>query len=86
MGEIADAMLEGLFDEETGELIDGDAPGYPRRMSDAQHDRHPTAAKKPKRTIKCPGCMRHFATPRALRHHLKSVRAKCKAKPEKTNG
>jgi hypothetical protein len=34
MGEIAEAMLEGLLDEETGELIDGDAPGYPRRMSE----------------------------------------------------
>lgn len=35
MGEIAEMMLEGLLDEETGELIDGDAPGYPRRMSEA---------------------------------------------------
>jgi hypothetical protein len=34
MGEIAEAILEGLLDEETGELIDGTAPGYPRRMSD----------------------------------------------------
>ena len=33
MGEIAEMMLEGLLDEETGELIDGEAPGYPRRMS-----------------------------------------------------
>ena len=34
MGEIAEMMLEGLLDEETGELIDGEAPGYPRRMSE----------------------------------------------------
>ena len=30
MGEYADMMIEGLLDEETGELIDGTAPGYPR--------------------------------------------------------
>lgn len=27
MGEIADMMLEGFMDEETGEIIDGDSPG-----------------------------------------------------------
>jgi hypothetical protein len=42
MGEIAEAMLSGLLDEETGELIDGEAPGYPRRMSDGcHHQAHP---------------------------------------------
>lgn len=30
MGEVADMILEGLLDSETGELIDGDAPGYSR--------------------------------------------------------
>ena len=34
MGEIADMMLDGFLDEETGEYIDGDSPGFPRRMSD----------------------------------------------------
>lgn len=34
MGEIAEMMLEGFLDEETGEVIDGTAPGFPRRMSD----------------------------------------------------
>ena len=33
MGEIAEMMLDGFLDEETGEVIDGEAPGYPRRMS-----------------------------------------------------
>lgn len=36
MGEIAEMMLEGFLDEETGELIDGTAPGYPRRASDRE--------------------------------------------------
>lgn len=31
MGEMADAVLEGLFCEACGELIDGDEPGHPRR-------------------------------------------------------
>lgn len=35
MGEIAEMMLNGFLDEETGEVIDGTEPGYPRRMSDA---------------------------------------------------
>lgn len=30
MGEIAEAMLEGLFCQACGELIDGEEPGYPR--------------------------------------------------------
>jgi hypothetical protein len=33
MGEYADMMIDGLIDSETGELIDGDAPGYPRCAS-----------------------------------------------------
>lgn len=31
MGEMAEAMLSGLFCEVCGELIDGKEPGYPRR-------------------------------------------------------
>ena len=30
MGEIAEAMIEGLFCQYCGVLIDGDEPGYPR--------------------------------------------------------
>lgn len=30
MGEIAEMMIDGFLDWETGEMIDGDAPGYPR--------------------------------------------------------
>ena len=36
MGEYADMLISGLLDEETGELIDGDAPGYPRRKRKAK--------------------------------------------------
>lgn len=34
MGEIADAIIDGYLDEETGEVIDGDAPGYPRTINE----------------------------------------------------
>jgi len=30
MGDVADAILDGLFCQCCGELIDGDEPGYPR--------------------------------------------------------
>lgn len=33
MGDIADMMLDGTLDSETGEFIDGDSPGYPRSMN-----------------------------------------------------
>ncbi len=36
MGEIANAMLEGLFCEECGQLIDGEQPGYPRKCDDCK--------------------------------------------------
>ncbi len=50
MGEIAEMMLEGLLDEETGELIDGKAPGYPRRMSQMRDAAPPS--NKPSRSAK----------------------------------
>lgn len=30
MGEMAEDLMAGLFCEQCGELIDGEAPGYPR--------------------------------------------------------
>ena len=50
MGEIAEMMLDGLLDEETGEFIDGEAPGYPRRMSEMHQSER--AADKPSRSAK----------------------------------
>ena len=64
MGEIAEMMLEGFLDEETGELIDGKAPGYPRRMSaydDRQHSRP--------RDKECPVCKRKFRGAEGLGQH-----------------
>lgn len=34
MGDIADAVLDGLFCESCGDLIDGEETGYPRNCED----------------------------------------------------
>ena len=34
MGDIADMMIDGTLDCETGEFLDGDSPGYPRTAAD----------------------------------------------------
>lgn len=68
MGEIAEMMLEGFLDEETGEVIDGDAPGFPRRMSDGP----PGFAERDvrqKRDTKCPTCKRKFRGAGGLSAH-----------------
>jgi hypothetical protein len=49
MGDIADMMIEGLLDEETGELIDGTAPGYPRS---AAYGNLPWSKRKKKKPAK----------------------------------
>lgn len=38
MGEYAEDVLEGLRDQETGEIIDGTAPGHPRSKARATRD------------------------------------------------
>lgn len=38
MSEITDMMLEGFLDEQTGEVIDGSAPGYPRTMEGGNYN------------------------------------------------
>ena len=36
MGEVADMMINGLLDSQTGEYIDGEEPGFPRTLHDVQ--------------------------------------------------
>lgn len=68
MGEIADMMLEGFMDEETGEIIDGESPGYPRRMSDAADD-SPLGRSRSQRDTRCPVCKRKFRGVIGLAQH-----------------
>lgn len=49
MGEIAEMMLEGILDEQTGEYI-GEAVGYPRTMQPGFYNS--VKKRKPKRNIK----------------------------------
>lgn len=71
MGEIADMMLEGFLDEETGEMIDGESPGYPRRMSDrpSQPKGRPHPAGRNNAKTKCPVCGRGVWGKLALQQH-----------------
>ena len=61
MGDIAEMMLEGFLDEETGEVIDFTSPGFPRRMSDRKQERK-FRASAPSKDIPCvfPGCKQKF--------------------------
>lgn len=36
MGEIAEAMINGLFCQQCGAYIDGQEPGYPRNCDDCK--------------------------------------------------
>jgi hypothetical protein len=73
MGEVAEMILDGLLDEETGEYIGdinkeiyGDeAPGFP-----VTHEREKT-----KERIKCPLCSKRVK-PSGLDNHVKDVHKK----------
>jgi hypothetical protein len=64
MGELANETLDGLRDMETGEIIDGRAPGHPRRA--------PKPKMKTPRHAECPTCHRKFAGPKGLVEHRKA--------------
>lgn len=72
MGEITEAMLSGLLDEETGELIDGEAPGYPRRMSEGPNG-YREEPRRHARDSKCPTCKRKFRGAEGLAKHRKAM-------------
>jgi len=78
MGDIADMMLEGILDEETGEYI-GDineekygtsAPGFPISY---ERENRKAAESKPKKTkLPCPVCNKKIKAA-GLSMHLKAV-------------
>lgn len=53
MGDIAEAMLDGLFCASCSEMLDGSAPGYPRTCADCQKGQQQA---KPKRGRQCSIC------------------------------
>ena len=68
MGEYADMFIDGLVDSETGELIDGDAPGYPRSPSRDKR-RQQKAAVRNAKPFQCHECGKRLATLQALTDH-----------------
>ena len=62
MGEIADMMIDGLLDYETGELIDGDSPGHPR-TSRHKHCGGP----------QCPDCGKRLKNEQGVTDHRRDV-------------
>lgn len=67
MGETADMMIEGILDYETGEMIDGDATGYPRTM------RKKHAERKHVRKPKCPVCGKRLRNEQGVKDHHRDV-------------
>lgn len=71
MGEIAEAMLSGLLDCETGEFLDGEEPGYPRTWRDLEEhfDGLPQIPTKRQRGIQCPICKKMCRTAQGVLDH-----------------
>ena len=68
MGEIADMMIEGFIDAETGELLDGEAPGYPR----SKYGNIPGAQKPNQKTgFQCDMCGKYMRTEQGLCDHIR---------------
>lgn len=77
MGQIADDMVNGVIDAETGEFLDGDEPGYPRVRRGGriigQHEAiersRPKAASA---KLKCPHCQKSCKGQQGLAAHIKA--------------
>lgn len=63
MGEYADMIIDGLVDQYTGELIDGDSPGYPRSKN----------RKKGVGEVRCQQCSKRFTTQQGVADHTAAV-------------
>lgn len=66
MGDAADMMLDGTLDSETGELIDGESPGFPRtkrgkHYGGLAHEPHP-----------CPHCERVLKSAIGVADHIRA--------------
>lgn len=70
MGEIAEMMLNGFLDCETGEYLDGDEPGFPRTTRDVFGENHYPQRRNPRNT-KCPICNRKFRGVIGLMDHVR---------------
>ena len=65
MGDIADLMIDGFLDCETGEVIDGDAPGFPRKQKD----------RKQRSMHACPYCEKLLKSEQGVQDHIAAKHA-----------
>lgn len=76
MGDAADLILEGILDEETGELIDGEATGHPRSPArDARNRRTQNRRlrrRKQPGTTPCPVCDKCYRGDAGLAAHYQA--------------
>lgn len=70
MGEYADMILDGFVDQYTGEVIDGDSPGYPRTKprSRPKKKKAPAAAGE-----RCPKCGKRCKSAQGVADHVRDV-------------
>ena len=71
MGDIADMMIDGFLDEVTGEVIDGDSPGYPRSRHRKSGKRK--THRKSDGDFQCEKCGRYFRTEQSVVDHAKDM-------------
>lgn len=74
MGEIAEMMLDGTLDCETGEYL-GEGDGFPRTARDMREPAFPRGymgGRKPKDT-KCPDCGKMLRGQEGLKTHARAV-------------
>ena len=67
MGEIADMMIDGTLDWETGEFIDGDSPGHPRTARDAVRAKASSGGGP-----RCPHCNRRCKSAQGVLDHIRA--------------
>lgn len=70
MGEIADLIIDGFIDSETGEVIDGDSSGYPR----VRKQRGSRNQKKPDFMVMlaCPICGKRCKSQQGVEDHKRA--------------
>ena len=71
VGEYADMIIDGFVDQYTGEVIDGDSPGYPRSKS--RNSRKRKTHDKACGDFRCEKCGRYFRSERAVADHTKDM-------------
>ena len=74
MGEYADMIIEGFIDQFTGEVIDGDSPGYPRsKKKKTRKTRGWNSRKNRGGSFACDQCKRKFHSAVSVEQHKRDA-------------